>query len=125
MTVRAAIPLEMRIAIVLCKLASCAEYRIEANQFSVHKSTVVEMVYQFCTGMVTSVIHNFIKVPTTDEAISIASRFEQKCNIPQIIGCIDGTQIPDLPPSDGYKDFINRKGWPSYVLQATVDAMYR
>ncbi|KAM4541681.1 uncharacterized protein PAE49_018607 [Odontesthes bonariensis] len=124
-TVRAPIPLEMRVAIVLYKLASCAEYRVVAKQFGVHKSTAIKMVYQFCTGMVASAIHNFIKVPTTEEAISIASRFEQKFNIPQIIGCIDATHIPVIAPSDGYKDFVNREGWPSYVLQAVVDDMYR
>ena len=124
-TVRAPIPLEMRVAIVLYKLASCAEYRVVANQFGVHRSTVKKMVYQFCNGMVTSALGHFIKVPTTEEAIGIATRFEQKFNIPQIIGCIDGTHIPVLPPSDGYKDFVNRKGWPSYVLQGVVDDMYR
>ncbi|KAL2091347.1 hypothetical protein ACEWY4_013610 [Coilia grayii] len=124
-TVRAPIPLEMRVAIVLYKLASCAEYRIVAKKFGVHKSTVKKMVYQFCRGMVTSALQNFIKVPTTEEAISIASRFEQKFHIPQIIGCIDGTHIPVLPPTDGHKYFVNRKGWPSYVLQAVVDDMYR
>ena len=124
-TVRAPIPLEMSVANVLYKLARCAEYRILANQFGVHKSKVIKMVYLFCTGMVTSAIHNFIKVPTTEAAISIANRFEQKFNIPQIISCIDGTHIPVLPPSDGYKDFVNRKGWPSYALQAVVDDLYR
>ena len=79
----------------------------------------------FCKGMVSSAIHNFIKVPMTAEAIGIARQFEQKFNIPQIIRCIDGSHILVLPPSDGYKDFANRKGWPSYVLQAVVDDMYR
>uniref|UniRef100_A0A671XEC2 DDE Tnp4 domain-containing protein n=1 Tax=Sparus aurata TaxID=8175 RepID=A0A671XEC2_SPAAU len=106
-TVRAPVPLEMRVTIVLYKLASCLKYRVVANQFGVHKSTVKKFV------------------PTTEEAISIARRFEQKFHIPQIIGCIDATHIPVLPPSDGYKDFANRKGWPSYVLQAVVDDMYR
>uniref|UniRef100_A0A1A8S174 DDE Tnp4 domain-containing protein n=1 Tax=Nothobranchius rachovii TaxID=451742 RepID=A0A1A8S174_9TELE len=50
-TVRAPIPLEMRVAIVLYKLASCAEYRVVANQFGVHKSTVKKFVYAFCKGM--------------------------------------------------------------------------
>ncbi|XP_059916153.1 uncharacterized protein LOC132464015 [Gadus macrocephalus] len=125
-TVRAPVPLEMRVAIVLYKLASCAQYRLVANQFGVHKTTVKKFVYIFCKGMVSSpVIHNFIKVPTTKEAIGIARRFEQKFNIPQIIGCIDGTHIPVLPPSDGYQEFANCEGWPSYVLQAVVDDMYR
>ncbi|XP_056292436.1 uncharacterized protein LOC130207772 [Pseudoliparis swirei] len=124
-TVRAPIPLEMRVAIVLYKLASCAEYRVVANHFGVHRSTVKKMVHQFCNGMVTSALGHLIKVPTTEEAIGIAQRFEQKFNIPQIIGCIDGTHIPVLPPSDGSKDFVNRKGWPSYVLQGVVDDMYR
>ncbi|KAM9344403.1 uncharacterized protein KZ484_016733 [Pholidichthys leucotaenia] len=124
-TVRAPVPLQMRIAIVLYKLASCAEYRVVANQFGVHKSTVKKFVYCFCKGMVSSVIHCIIKMPTAEEARAIATRFEQKYNIPQIIGFIDGTHIPVLPPSDGFKDFVNLKGWPSYVLQAVVDDMCR
>ena len=125
-TVRAPVPLDMRVAIVLYKLASCAPYRVVASQFGVHKSTVKKFVYMFCKGMVSlPFIHNFIKVPTTEEAVGIARRFEQKFNIPQVIGCIDGTHIPVLPPSDAYKDFANREGWPSYVLQAVVDDMYR
>ena len=39
-TVRRAIPLAMRVAVVLYKLGSSAEYRLIANQFGVHKSTV-------------------------------------------------------------------------------------
>uniref|UniRef100_A0A1A8E0G7 DDE Tnp4 domain-containing protein n=1 Tax=Nothobranchius kadleci TaxID=1051664 RepID=A0A1A8E0G7_NOTKA len=114
-TVRAPIPLEMRVAIVLYKLASCAEYRVVANQFGVHKSTVKKFVYAFCKGMVTSVVHHFIKVPTPEEALTIAHRFEQKFYIPQVFGCIDGTHIPIVPPSDRYQDFVNQKGWPSYA----------
>ena len=92
----------MRIAIVLYKLASCFEYRIVANLFGVHKSTVKKFVYVFCKGMVSLVMKNIIRMPTAEEAIAIASRFQQKFHIPQIIGCIDGTHIPILPPSDGY-----------------------
>lgn len=35
-----------------------------------------------------------------------------------------GTHIPVLPPSNGYLDYINRKGWPSMVMQAIVDDKY-
>ena len=108
-TIHAPVPLEMQVAIVLYKLPSCAKYRVVANQFGVHKSTVMKFVYKFCKGMVSSVIHNFTKMPTTEKAISIARLFEQKFHIPQIIGCIDGTHFPGLLPRDDYKDFVNRK----------------
>ncbi|XP_062391518.1 uncharacterized protein LOC134079454 [Sardina pilchardus] len=123
--VRQPVPLNMRVAIVLYKLASCAEYRVVANQFGVHKSTVLKFVTLFCKGMVTSVMHQLIRTPTLEEARRTARRFEEKFHLPQIIGCIDGTHIPILAPSDGFKDFVNRKGWPSYVLQAVVDDTYR
>jgi len=47
-----------------------------------------------------------------------------QCNlnhIPQIIGCIDGTYLPITVPEEDYKDFVNRKGWASYNVQAVVD----
>lgn len=120
-TVRPPIPLTMRVAMVLYKLGSCAEYRVIANQFGVHKSTVKKFVYMFCKGMVNGPIKQLIRVPNEEEAVEIARQFQEMHNIPQIMGLIDGTHIPILPPSDGYKDFVNRKGWPSYVLQAVVD----
>ncbi|XP_054589578.2 uncharacterized protein [Nothobranchius furzeri] len=123
-TIRTPVPTGMRVAMVLYKLASCAEYRLIANQFGVHKSTVKKMVYLFCHGMVDSVIKTLIRVPTLEEACGIAQRFERAHSIPQIIGCVDGSHIPCLPPSDGYRDFINRKGWPSYVLQGVCDDKY-
>lgn len=120
-TVRKPIPLPMRVAMVLYKLGSCAEYRVIANQFGVHKSTVRKFVYMFCKSMVKGPIKQLNGVPLEEEALDIASKFEATHNIPNVMGIIDGTHIPILPPSDGYKDFVNRKGWPSYVLQAVVD----
>ena len=123
-TVRAPLPLEMRVAICLYKLGSCCEYRLVANQFGVAKSTVQKIIYLFCEGMMSSVAKEFIRVPTTREARAIAKRFEDKFHIPQVIGCIDGSHIPVLAPKAGYTDFQNRKGWTSYILQAVVDDKY-
>nr|XP_054597199.1 uncharacterized protein LOC129163470 [Nothobranchius furzeri] len=99
-TIRTPVPTEMRVAMVLYKLASCAECRLIANQFGVHKSTVKKMVYLFCHRMVDS------SHQSTDP------------------GCVDGSHIPCMPPSDGYRNFMNRKRWPSYVLQGVCDDKY-
>lgn len=63
-------------------------------------------------------------MPTIEEAKLIAKSVKNKTGMEQIIGAIDGTHIPILPPTVGYRDFINRKGWPSMVLQGFVDHQY-
>lgn len=120
-TVRPAVPLEMRVAIALSKLGACGEYRSIAVRFGVHKTTVMKFVYMFCKGMVNQAMQHFIRAPGLQEACAIAERFESRFGIPQVIGCVDVTHIPVLAPSDGYMKFLNRKGWTSYVLQGVVD----
>lgn len=85
-TVRAPIPLPKRTAIVMYKLASCAEYRVVANQFGVHKATVKKFVYVLCKEMLSTIIYNLIKVPSAEEACAPARRFQQKFGIPKIMG---------------------------------------
>lgn len=57
------------------------------------------------------------------EITVIAQEFQHKSKVPHVIGAIDGTHITVLPPPDWYRDYVNRKGWPSLVLQAVVDSM--
>lgn len=71
--------------------------------------------------MVSTVIDKLIKVPSKEEAGATAQRFQQMFGMPQIIGCIGVTHILLLLPSDGNKNFVNRKGWPFFVLQPVVD----
>jgi len=51
-----------------------------------------------------------------EEAKFIAQSIKLRTRMEQLIGAIDGTHIPILPPKIGYRDFVNRKGWPSMVL---------
>lgn len=123
-TVRDPIPLEKRVAIAIFKMASVCEYRVVANLFGVHKTTVAKYVKLFCDAVVKVLLPEYVHMPNEDEAKNIAKMFEKISKLPQVIGSIDGTHIPITPPSEGYRDFINRKGWPSLVLQAVVDPNY-
>ncbi|XP_064482741.1 uncharacterized protein LOC135395483 [Ornithodoros turicata] len=119
--VRPPIPVDKRVAIAVYKIASCAEHRIVANQFGVHKSTVKKFVYLFCVTVKRHLAKKYIKMPSAQEATRIAERFEEKCHLPQIFGAIDGTHVPITAPKKGYRDFTNRKCWSSYNVQAAVD----
>lgn len=142
-TVREPIALEKRVAIALYCLASAAEFRVVGDVFGVSISSVHNCVMKFCDAL-TDHVDRFIFMPNEDEAKEIAERISTYEGFPQVIiflgipviyftiqyqlnflfkviGMIDGSHIPIKPPLDGYSDFVNRKGWPSMVLQAVVD----
>ena len=91
--------------------------------FGVSVTSVHRCVKTFCEAMYKQ-RKDVIKWPTDDEAAIIADNFEQKYSYPQAFGAIDGSHIAITPPSDGYRDFINRKMYPSIVLQAVCDDKY-
>lgn len=118
---REPVPVDKQVAMCLYKLACCAEYRVIGNVFGVHKSTVHKYFYNVVEAINKVLLWNEIKMPDADECQHISSKFHQSSGLPQIVGCIDGSHIPILAPSEGRKDFVNRKQWPSIILQAVVD----
>lgn len=85
------------------------------NQFSVHKATVWKHLHQFVDAVKKILLPKCIYMPNDEEASQISNNFEKISHIPQTISCIDSTHIPS---SNGYRDFINHRRWPSVVLQA-------
>jgi len=70
-------------------------------------------------------LKQFISLPNSSEAQGIANANHQKTGFPQVFGAIDGCHIHVKPPREGMRDYINRKMFPSLVLQAVVDHQYR
>ncbi|XP_046382336.1 protein ALP1-like [Ischnura elegans] len=118
------VPLKKKVAMTIYKLASCAEFRVVANQFGVAKSTACKWFRLVVVAINTSLMEESINLPSSEDSQLLAALFKEKFYLPQVIGAIDGTHIPILPPKDSYRDFINRKGWPSVNLTAVVDYFY-
>lgn len=68
---------------------------------------------------------DFLSFPDETEVDVLAIGFKNLCQMRKIIGAINCTHIAILPPKNGCRDFINRKGWPSYNVLAIVDNFYR
>ncbi|KAK4871867.1 hypothetical protein RN001_015991 [Aquatica leii] len=99
------VTVEKKVGMSLYYLASCCEYRVVANQFGVHKSTVCRALHQFVRATNNILTPKHIRMPNEAEATDIARAFEHASHIPNIIGAIDGTHIPMLPPTVGYRGY--------------------
>lgn len=115
------VSVEKKVAMTLYFLASGCEYRTVGNLFGVHKSTVCKHVHQVVRLINLVLLPEEITMSNRNQCEETSQYFEQRFGIPRVIGSIDGSHIRILPPQEGYRDFVNRKGWPSVVLQAVVD----
>ncbi|XP_050337797.1 putative nuclease HARBI1 [Bactrocera neohumeralis] len=123
---RKAVPIEKRVAITLFALGSSAEYRSIANMFGVGKSTVCEILLEFCTEIWRLLQPSCFKMlPLNRENITELVTGFEVIGFPECLGAIDGCHIEIHPSSDEAVDYYNYKGWYSTVLMALVDAKYR
>lgn len=122
-TVRSPIPLLKRVCIAIFKLASCAEYRVVGETFGVSTVSVFRCVNAFVFAL-SGLKGQFITFPNNEEAAAIADRIEARHGYPQAFGAIDGSHIAINPPAVGLADYLNRKMFPSLVLQGLVDDRY-
>ncbi|MGH0118775.1 UNVERIFIED_CONTAM: hypothetical protein FKN15_062237, partial [Acipenser sinensis] len=110
---RTPVPLQKRVGLLLCKLATAAEYRVVGNVFGVHKSTVHRYLHMFCCSLVHRNMSTYIAMPDEREAQTIAQREYDKYGLPQIMVAIDGTHIPIAAPLRHARDYLNCKFWAS------------
>ena len=122
-SMRKAISARRRLAITLYYLASTSEYRTIANLFGVSVSFVCNCVKEVCEA-IRRYFSNVIRFPTGVELMQVIEDYENKWGFPMCAGCIDGTHIPILAPKENHKDYINRKGFHSFQMQAVVDSQY-
>ncbi|XP_051996795.1 uncharacterized protein zgc:113227 isoform X1 [Xyrauchen texanus] len=118
---RLCIPVRKRIAIALWKLATGNEYKSASQLFGVGVSTVFNCVQDFCNGIIKVLLPVHIKFPDSRKLVEMADCFEDRWKVPQCVGVIDGSHIPIIAPEENPRDYFNKKGWHSIVIQAVVD----
>ncbi|XP_077772708.1 uncharacterized protein LOC114607153 isoform X7 [Podarcis muralis] len=118
---RAAIPVDKRVALTLWKLATSDSYRSVANQFGVGVSTASVIVMEVCEAIHDVLLQHVVHL---GDAQAVMEGFEQ-LGFPNCIGAVDETHIPILCSPHGASAYINGKGLVSMVLQALVDSAGR
>ena len=86
---RDAIPLKKRIAVALYTLGSSAEIRTVANVFGIGRSTVGEILLEFCAAIWEKLKPEYMNAyPLTDAVIKRNIDGFQELGLPQCIGAI-------------------------------------
>nr|XP_034986031.1 uncharacterized protein LOC118092265 isoform X2 [Zootoca vivipara]XP_034986032.1 uncharacterized protein LOC118092265 isoform X2 [Zootoca vivipara] len=118
---RAAIPVDKRVALTLWKLATSDSYRSVAHQFGVGVSTASVIVMEVCEAIHDVLLQDVVQL---GDAQAVMEGFE-RLGFPNCIGAVDETHIPILCSPHGASAYINGKGLVSMVLQALVDSAGR
>ena len=121
---RRAVNVEKRVAITLWHLATNGDYRSIGHMFGVAKGTVCVIVNDVCKAIVKVLLKQYVRFPSEEQIQDVVKGFETKFGFPQCIGAVDGTHIPILAPNKCAKDYYNRKGYHSLLMQAVCDHRY-
>ena len=121
---RKTISIQKRVACVLWQLSTGNSYRVVSKVFGVGRSTVSQIVKEFCKTL-RKKSSRFIKFPKTRmEVATEIQNFQDSvnCKIPQTVSAIDGTHIKiNSPTGDGKIDNFNKKQRYSISTQAVID----
>ena len=92
--------------------------------FRVAKGTVCVILHEVCNAIVQVLMKKYINFPTGQQLKETIDGFERLHGFPQCVGAVDGTHIEILAPEEYAKDYYNRKGYYSILMQAVADHRY-
>ncbi|KAI5009199.1 hypothetical protein ZWY2020_010247 [Hordeum vulgare] len=125
---RAAIPVQQRVAVCVWRLATGEPLREVSRRFGLGISTCHNIVLQVCAALTAVLVPKAIHLPL-DSLEGTASRFEALSGIPGIVGSVYTDHIPIGPPKENAAEYYNQhlternnKASYSVALQAVVDA---
>jgi hypothetical protein len=118
---RRAVPMRVRVACTLYKLAHGASFLQCSESFAIGKSTV--------SGIVRDIVHavniqfrSEIGFPSGNRLQTVMSDFQEFCGFPGVAGAIDGTHIHIRKPVVAPEDYFNFKSSGYTIqMQAVVD----
>ena len=121
-SMRLAIPVDVKVAVAICRLATGNSMQCIADLYRIGLSSSQLAVSQFCAAIKKNLLRKFIQWPSPSTLDRYAQEFQDLQQIPYVVGAVDGSHIPIVAPRLHAPDYYNRKGFHSILLQGVVSA---
>ncbi|XP_060563710.1 putative nuclease HARBI1 [Ruditapes philippinarum] len=113
---------EKKLLLFIKYLSTQTTFQQLADIFGVCETSVHSVIHDVSEMICVKLLPELIKWPTGKKAKETIDGFQQLAGFPGIMGTIDGSHIPIRTPSEFPENYINRKQYPSIVLQAVCDS---
>ena len=106
----------LQVLVTLRYYASSSFQDVCGELIGIDQSTVSRTVTRVTVAFLRQV-PNYVRLPNQRQADRTKAKFYDTNGFPNVVGCIDGTQIRIQAPSENEHEFINRKGYHSINVQ--------
>jgi len=106
---RAAIPVDKRVAVCIWRLATGEPLREVSKRFGLGISTCHKLVLEVCTAIKSLLMPKTVQWPDQNTSQAIAENFEYISGIPNIIGSMHTTHIPIIAPKVEVAAYYNKR----------------
>ena len=114
-----------RLTLTIRYLATGESYRSLSFQFRISISGISYIISDVCKAIVDHLGSMYLKVPSSQkEWLEIALKFEEKWNLSNCVGAIDGKHIVMQPPANAGSYYYNYKNTHFIVLMAVAGPGY-
>jgi hypothetical protein len=118
---RCTINVEKQLLSVLWLLATPDSYRSVGERFDMGKASLAASFVRVVNAL-NAKAQQIIKWPSHAEVRRIERMFYRMANVPNVIGCIDGTYVPIKAPKENAESYVTRKCNFAITLQAVCDS---
>jgi len=119
---RESIPMKVIIAMTLTKLGSGNILQMCGEVYGIAESMASIIVREFCVAIKKHLKPLVISKLTKNKIKEITTSFDCLCEIPYILGAINGSHVPIIAPKVDPKSYYFRKGFYYTLIQGIVDA---
>ncbi|XP_045781566.1 protein ANTAGONIST OF LIKE HETEROCHROMATIN PROTEIN 1-like [Maniola jurtina] len=113
-----------RLAVTLRYLATGDTFTDLYYSYRIGIKTISCIVREVCHYIWLELYKEYMKMPSKEDWLHIASKFQESSNFPLCLGAVDGKHIRLIKPIDSGSMFLNYKHFFSIVLMAVVDSDY-